>query len=135
MYVVENGYVFAYDGNYFVLHGFIDELRGFDENEIIVQNVHDRVPLIIQRVQVRDALIRRRVFAQACRSVFLKHAEANVGAELIGQFQRNWQTNDFEFLYVIDENAHRSVAHAQHKLFGIWMNGNLFAIGATANCR
>jgi hypothetical protein len=128
VYVVKNGYVFANDGNYFVLHGFIDELRVFHENEIIVQNVHDRVPLIIQRVQVRDAFRHECVFAQACRRVFLKHAEANVGAELIGQFQRNWQTNDFEFFYVIDENAHRSVAHAQHKLFGVWMNGNLLAI-------
>ena len=87
VYVVKNCYVFANNGNRLVLQGFVDEPRIFDENEVVVQNVHDRIALIVQSVQVRNALRQRRGCAQARLRVFFKHAEPNVGAQLIGQFQ------------------------------------------------
>jgi len=124
VYVVKNAYVFANNGNRLILHGFIDELRVFDKNEIVVQNVHHRITLIVQRMQMGNALSNWRACAQTIRSVFIKHTKTNVGAQLIRQFQRNGQMYDFEFLHVVDENAHRPVAHPQHKLFGICMNVN-----------
>ena len=47
VYVMKNGYVFANNGNRFILQCFIDEIRIFDKNEIIVQNVHHRITLIV----------------------------------------------------------------------------------------
>ena len=126
MNVVKYGYVFANYGNCFILHCFIDALRVFDEYKIIVQNVHDRITIVIQNIQMRNALSHRRARAQTIRGVCLKHAKTNVGAQLFGQFQRNWQANDFEFLHVVDENAHGPVAHPQHKSLGILVNVNPF---------
>jgi len=47
MNVVKDADVFAYNGNRFVLNRFVNGVRVFDEYEIIVQNVHDRVALIV----------------------------------------------------------------------------------------
>ena len=86
VYVVKNGDVFANNGDCLILRGFIDELRVFDKNEIIVQNVHHRIALIVQIIQVRDALNHWRDCAQAIRRVSLKHAKTNVGAQPVRQF-------------------------------------------------
>lgn len=125
--VVKYGYVFANDGNCFVLHRFIDELRVFDENEIIVKNVHDRITLVVKGIQVRNALRHRRARAQTIGGVCLKHAKTNVGAQLVGQLERNRQADNFEFFHVVDENSHRPVAHRQNKLFGVIVNVNVFS--------
>jgi hypothetical protein len=122
--VVKYGYVFANNGNCSVLHCFIDELRVFDENEIIIQNVHDGITLVVEGIQVRNALSHRRARAQTSRRVRLKHAKTNVGAQLVGQFQRYLQAYYFEFLHVVDENAHGPVAHPQHKSLGVLANVN-----------
>ena len=128
MNVVKYGYVFANDGNCFVLHRFIDELRVFDKNEIIVKNVHDRITLVVKGIQVRNALRHRRARAQTIGGVCLKHAKTNVGAQLVGQLERNWQADNFEFFHVVDENSHRPVAHRQNKLFGVILVACLYMI-------
>ena len=102
MNVMKDADVFAYNGNRFALNRFINDVRVFDEDEIIVQNVHDRVALVVQSIQMGNALRNRRGFAQTIARVSLKHAKADVGAQLIGQLQRNWQPNDFELLHVVD---------------------------------
>jgi hypothetical protein len=52
MNVVKDADVFAYNGNRFVLNCFTNGVRVFYENEIIVQNVHDGVALVVQSMQM-----------------------------------------------------------------------------------
>ena len=128
VHVVEDADVLANDGDRAVLHGFAEELRALHVNEVVVQNVHDGVALVVQVVQVRNALGDGLGGAQAVCRVGVKLAKPNVGAELVGQLQRNGQPHDFEFFQVVDEDAHRPVAHLQRELRRVVAHFNAFAV-------
>jgi len=119
VHVVEDANVLANYCNGAILGGFIEQVRVFDVAEVVVQNVHDGIALVVQLVQVRNARRNRLARAQAVGRVIVKLAKPDVGAQLVGQLQRNGQSHNFEFFQVIDENAHRLVAHFQYELGGV----------------
>jgi hypothetical protein len=98
VHVVEYADVFADDGDGAILCGFIEQARVFDVAEVVVQNVHDGIALIVQLVQMRNARGDRRAGAQTVGGVVVKLAKPDVGAELVGQLQGNGQSHNFEFL-------------------------------------
>jgi len=56
VHVVEYADVFADDGDGAILHGLIEQVRVLDVAEVVVQNVHDGIALIVQLIQMRNAL-------------------------------------------------------------------------------
>jgi hypothetical protein len=87
VHIVEYADVLANDGNRAILHGFIEEPRVFNVNEVVIQYVHDGIALIVELVQVGNALGNGLTGGQTIRSVRIKLAKPNVGAQLVGQLQ------------------------------------------------
>jgi hypothetical protein len=84
---VEYADVLANYRNGAVLYGFIEQLRSFYVNKVVVQNVHDGIALVVQLVQVRNARRNGLAMTQAVCRVIVKLAKPNVGAQLVGQLQ------------------------------------------------
>ena len=122
VYVMENRDIFTNQRCDLIFHIFGKQGRIFHKQEVIIQDIEDGIPLVVQCKEDGIRRFQPRHAAQHFAGIILEQVKTDIGAYLIGDIIRNLSIEQFYLLSIVDECPHGPVGDAQEELLRVLVN-------------